>query len=152
MRRSFGKEKQDDEAITIDNPRRCAWVTNGKRCWLYGAMSLYIGDGRRSYCHWHYVALTSPREADNYREFVRWNGHWSGYCSVENHHAIDEIWDAIQGIRPLKSEPGRCNSPFCIHTIRADNNERSIPDERPALLAGGCSGHPPATLPEEAPF
>ena len=79
-------------------------------------MSPQIGDGRRSYCHWHFVALTSsPKDVNDYQEFVRWIGFWKAYCSLENHHPPDEIWEAIQGRAAVKSEPMSCGSFACRH-------------------------------------
>ena len=94
---------------------RCVWETEGRRCWLPGGMSNQIGGGRRSYCHWHFVALTSPRDVNDYHDFVRWSSYWKAYCSLENHHPVDEVWEAIQGRAPIKSDPVHCGSFACRH-------------------------------------
>jgi hypothetical protein len=97
------------------NDSRCSWKTNGNRCYMVGDISPDIGDGRRNYCHWHFVCLRNPKDADNFEEFCRWNQGWERYCSVENHYKPGIVWDAITGLAPIHGDPHWCGLIDCKH-------------------------------------
>lgn len=102
---------------------RCAWYSSGKQCWLPGSMSPDIGDRRRQYCHWHYVALTHPTFATEFEEFERWNARWAAHCSLENHYPLERVWQAIIGIAPLSGEPTRCRSASCRYYMAREGKK-----------------------------
>ena len=93
----------------------CAWTTNGRRCYMAGDLAQDIGDGRKNYCHWHYVCLHHPEFVEDFEEFSAWNQKWKRYCCIENHHPESEIFDSILGIKPIRSKPRWCGLIMCKH-------------------------------------
>jgi hypothetical protein len=82
---------------------------------MVGDISPDIGDGRRNYCHWHFVCLRNPKDAENFEEFCRWNQGWQRYCSVENHYNPGIVWDAMMGVAPIHGDPHWCGLIDCKH-------------------------------------
>lgn len=95
-------------------PGQCAWKTQGRRCYLTGGMSPYVGENIPLYCHWHYLMLQSPDLCEDYQEFERWAAGWQHYCAEENHWPPPDVWEAVLGNQDLplyKRHPCLVESP-----------------------------------------
>jgi hypothetical protein len=120
---------------------RCAWLTGEATCRML-AVSWEQPSGNRDeqgraikpgWCEWHAICRTTPRYADDFDEFERWQLRKIDrqYCDQFSHHPASYLWPALHGVnRPMayRRKVAPCSSSSCWAPLAlADQETRQRP-------------------------
>jgi hypothetical protein len=128
---------------------RCAWLSGDASCrmlavWWEQPFGNRDDRGRHvkpGWCDWHAFCRTTPRYADDFDEFERWQLRKIDrqYCDQFTHHPASYLWPALRGLNRPMSERRYvtpCASSSCWVPLALADHERAQRPCTPVENAG----------------